>query len=264
MTERRMAVRRQRMKERKGASGFLKEHLALVASGALVLLSVVRVYYFAALNPDVALTVLSVTNRTQVLVSTLLNVIVTLAPFVVFSQPLREWLFGGYRTGATYWVKLRTGLLWAPVMPVIISTFSATLLGAFVIGGILTWFSRWRLRKSIQRDPDASPKPSRFVWDRQWLAMLALGSLLAVTISIPWQPLEKLKLASSDSPVIGYIIGEQAGKTLIVDKQRKPIWTKSDDVTGRELCVKEQSWMNSSVTTLVFKMQNRQIGVECS
>lgn len=263
MSERRTAVRRQRLKEPNGASGFLTEHLALVASAALVLLSVIRVYIFAALNPDVALTVLSVANRTQVLVSTLLNVIVTLTPFLVFFPPVRQWLFAGQKQGAPYPVKMRTALVWSLILPFVIATFSAMLVAGFGIAGTLAWFSRWRLRKRIQKDPDAAQKPSRFAGDRQWIAMLLLGSLLFTTISKPWQPLEKLKLSSSDTPVIGYIIGEQAGKTLIVDKQTKPIWTKSDDVTSRELCVKEQSWMSSSLTTLVFKMQNRQIGVEC-
>ncbi|MDI2034756.1 hypothetical protein PJL15_01878 [Paenarthrobacter nitroguajacolicus] len=53
------------LEELKGASRFLQVHLALVASAALVLLSVVRVYIFASFNTDVALTVLSVASRTQ-------------------------------------------------------------------------------------------------------------------------------------------------------------------------------------------------------
>ena len=263
MSERRTAVRRQRLKEGKGASGFLTEHLALVASAALVLLSVIRVYIFAAFNPDVALTVLSVANRTQVLASTLLNVIVTVTPFVVVFQPLRQWLFAGQRRNASYAAKLRTAIVWSSLLPLVVSTFSAAMLTGVGIAGIFALLSKWRARRRKERDPDAAEKPNRFAWDLQWIAMLLLGSMLFTVLSKPWQPLEKVKLASSDTPVIGYIIGEQAGKTLIVDKKTKPIWTKSDDVTSRELCVKEQSWMASSLATLMFEVQNRQIGVEC-
>ncbi|MDQ0867904.1 hypothetical protein QFZ70_000377 [Arthrobacter sp. V1I9] len=264
MNERRVAVRRQRLKDRGNAPGFVKEHLALIASASLVLLSVIRVYYFAALNPDVALTVLSVANRTQVLVSTLLNAIVTIAPFMLLIAPLRQWMLAGNQTGAPFKDQLRTGIVWVPLAPILLSTLSAALIAGYLLGGVLLWIAALRKRRKQEDKAVASKKASPYKGEGTWVLTTILGTTLMLTLITPWQPLEKITLENADKPLIGYVVGEQAGKTLILDKLRKPVWTDSEKVLGREMCAKEESWMNSSLATLGLKLLNRPQGVGCS
>lgn len=263
MSERRMAVRRQRLQQRTGAVGFFKEHFALAASASLVLLSVIRVYYFAGLSPDVALTVLSVANRTQVLVSTLLNGLVILAPLLIFLGPLRKWLLAGNETGASLSAKMRTGIVWLPLAPIVAASLSVSLLFGYTVGGLVAWLVVRRKRKKLASDPDAAGKKNNFV-DKEWLLATIVGVAMMAMLSIPWQPLEKITLQSADKPVVGYVIGEQSGKTLIIEKLRQPLWTNSDDVKGRELCAKKDSWMNMTLTAHVLNLANSPQGVDCS
>ncbi|MBT2555632.1 hypothetical protein [Arthrobacter sp. ISL-5] len=239
--------------ERTGISKLFGEHFALAASAALVLLSVVRVYYFSAFSPDVALTVLSVVNRTQVLVSTLLNFLAVFAPFLIFIRPYRKWFFAGYNPGASTSVRMIAAVACLPLAPLLASALSPVALASIGAGVLIVWAvsGEDRRRKELRRSV---------------LALIATVATILMLI-LPWQPLEKITLQSADNPVVGYVMGEQAGKTLIIDRFRQPLWIKSDEVNGRELCAKKDTWLGITLSTHISNLINRPPrpqGVDCS
>lgn len=238
---------------------FAIKHLALTASLVLIVLSVTRVYYFTSFNVPAALLVLSVSDRTTILVSTLLSFIVAVSPFVLFIDPLRKWLLQGNEPGASHAAKFRTGLVWLPIAPLVLSTLTVPLIVGYFLGAIVLFIVSRRNARRKMVNPDSRPLELQNSGTLQWIYASTLGVMIVFVLATPWQARESITLASSDAPLVGYVMGEQGGKFLILDDLRKSRWIEGDDIVERNMCRSSTNmWSGAPLSSLLH-----QGGVEC-
>lgn len=199
-------------------------------------------------------------NRTTVLTSTLLTVFALLAPIGLFSKPTRRWLVAGNDVGAPFWLKMRTALIWIPLAGALLGIVSPLLVLSVVAGSGIGRLVVWRRKKAKRQDaaePSQQEQASRRGGDHLlWILATSVGLLLSQTLSSPWVPLEKVDITAGSSTV-GYVIGEQAGRLLIVTREKEAIWVKDTDVSGRELCATSSGWLTSPIKDLVSTPKHR-------
>ncbi|THG33446.1 hypothetical protein [Naasia lichenicola] len=229
----------------------LVSNTALAISAGLVLLSVIRVYYFCNFDVQVALATLSVANRTQVLISTMFNFITTVVPFLFTMPAVRRWLWAGNSNDASPLLTLRTALIWVPLTPLVALSMSIPVAFGWFLGAASLFIVR-KVRKS-EKPPK---KPASVMLNPVWIMSTLAGFLILFTLYTPWQAREAITIAGE--PTVGYVIGEQAGQTLILDYDKKAMWVKTSDVGTRELCKPTTSWYSGTLASIT-----NPAGVDC-
>lgn len=245
---------------------FASQHLAIVASAMLVLLSVLRVYYFVRFDTATALSVLSVANRTQILVSTVLNVLIFVGPLLLIFDPTRKWMTAGFTPGGPFGAYLRIGVVWMPLFPVMILAISLPVVLGALLGMVCNWMLKKRRTKKQKRNDnehrddehEAFLGTVREHWGK--LALVAfVGTLIVFSLNRPWLPLESMTIANSSERIVGYVIGEQAGKVLVYEPGEPVHWVDDADVTNRENCAPQESVWTAPAYALIHKD-----GADCS
>lgn len=235
------------------------KHVALTVSLSLAVLVVLRALYFARFDLPVAFAVLTLTNQATLLIT-------TLALFLVVGLSV-VWVFdpGGYvnrvhEAGAPRAIVFGTTIAVTALLPLIYGSFMTPILVALVIIALIGVIvgKKWRARR---RKPRPKSKKNRGAW----AAGLAIGTVVAVLLGQPWMPSEQITTTSSGETVAGYVVGEQAGQLLLLDRSRKPVWIKVSDISSREVC--EIYWLPPDlrwIATPVFRAGGAPTPVECA
>lgn len=227
------------------------KHVALIASLAAVALAVLRVFFFSGLSIPVGLAVLSIADHASILASTLLLVAIAFIPaFMGLKQP-REWVLAGNADGASTFVKFRTALVWMPLSLFILGVapllvFPGILLGT-IAGHLLgRWFRR-------SKKKDLAEQRSRAVASRiVWAWATGTGLLLTLVLQQSWMPIERIQLSGSSPEFVGYVVGEQAQFTLLLDQKKRPTWRESADILQREICIPgSRNWTTMTAIELL-------------
>lgn len=206
-----------------------------------------RVFWFSALSVPVALSVLSVADRAAVLASTVINALTILTPLLLFYGPARNWLLAGNDPGAPFAIKLRTALIWVPLSGVLLGTLTPPyLLGLVAAVVVIVVFGVVRRRRMPKQVPEnvASQRTDWLLWG---LATLIAYFVIQV-ISPPWLPLEEVKVDHYRKPIVGYVVGESSGHTLVVSRLKFPIWVPTKAIEQRELCLTSTDWWARPLT----------------
>jgi len=234
-------------------------HLALIASAVLVAFSGLRVYFFAGFDISRALTILSVANQTNIAVSSLLFLVAAFCPSLLIWPRTRRWLFAGNATGARAWLQLRTALVWIPLVCIIASALTVALVAGVLVAYLLVKIALRRRTVRAQRGDGGGAVPGS-VAGFSWLYATFVGFSVLLAMLTPWQAKESVTIRSADKPIVGYIMGEQAGDLLIVGPKKSLRWVPVNEVASRDMCKDPDSpWYLSRLGALAIPAS----GVEC-
>lgn len=240
-------------------SRFVRENLAFCCSALLVLIAGLRVYAFTNFDVDRALAVLSVADYFKILFSSLISALSALIPYILFylvvNPDFRRWILGNSASSghAASW---RSGFLLGPILIFGImttTTFNAIISGiVIVLYWIVLLLVKIMSRRPAGRYRSSERKVVEGSWKQNALLAPALMSLLFAPVMLsPWAPLEGLEIIAFEKPIEAYVIGESGEHTLLVLRQKSPIWVKTSDVERRQICSKK-SWTNElAVISLV-------------
>ncbi|MDI9627497.1 MAG: hypothetical protein QM286_02955 [Acidobacteriota bacterium] len=226
------------------------KHVALTVSLSLAVLVVLRALYFARFDLPVAFVVLTLTNQATLLIT-------TLALFLVVGLPV-VWVFdpGGHvnrvhEAGTPRAIVLGTTIAVTALLPLIFGSFMTPIFVLIAVIGVIVG-KIWRARRRKPRHG-------------AWALGLAIGTSVVVLLGLPWMPSEQITTTSSGDTVVGYVVGEQAGQLLLLDRSRKPVWIKVSDTATREMC--EISTLPPDlrwITTPVNRLGSTSRLVECA
>ncbi|GAT74857.1 putative membrane protein [Microbacterium sp. HM58-2] len=235
------------------------KHVALAVSLSLAILVVLRALYFARFDLPVAFAVLTLTNQATLLITTLALFLVVGLSIVWVLDP------GGYvnrahEAGTPRAIVFGTTIAVTALLPLIYGSFMTPILAALAILGVITLtVVRIRRRRQSKRRPQ--PRKNRAAW----AAGLVSGAIVVTLLGQPWMPSEQITTTSSGEPVVGYIVGEQAGQLLLLDRGRQPVWIKVSSIASREVCEMnplppDLRW----ITTPVYRFGSTPTLVECA
>lgn len=213
------------------ASRFAVEHVALTVSFLVAVLVVLRALYFTSFDVPVALMVLALTNQATLLLSTLALVLIAAVSILWIADP------GGavarsHDADAPLKIVFWTTLTVTALIPLIFGAFVSPAFMAATFLVIFVWIGvKIRRVKRGTRPPSVKTR-NRLVW----FGGLTCGALLAYLLSQPWMPSERIEVSKMTEPVVGFLIGEQAGQMLVLDRHRTPVWIKTSSVEKREIC----------------------------
>lgn len=223
-----------------------KEHVGLAVSLSLAVVVVLRALYFAGFDVNVAFSVLALTNQATLLISTLALVLVAGVSLA--------WVFdpGGiinraHDAGAPRAIVFWTTIAVTTLLPLIYASFMSPLLIAATFVGLLL-IILFRLRAARHKKPRSAKAANRMAW----FAGLICGTVGVLLLSQPWMASEQLTIGSSADPVVGYVVGEQSGQLLLLDRNKTPVWVKSSDVQERAVCAisrvpDEYRWLTTPI-----------------
>lgn len=207
-------------------------HVTLTVSLALAVLVALRALYFARFNLSVAFSVLALTDQATLLITTL-AMAVTAGVSII-------WVFdpGGYVNrahlpGTPRGIVFGTTIAMTALLPLIYGSFMSPIVVAVVTVSLIVW-AVLKIRRSRRPDPSATSNSNK---NRlAWAAGLVCGTVLTFFLSQPWMPSEEITTFTSSKPIVGYVVGEQAGQLLVLDLGRQPVWIKVSDISRREVC----------------------------
>lgn len=232
------------------------QEVAILASAALVLLSVLRIYYFVSFDTAAALAVMSVANRTQILISTLLTILIILGPLSLVFPPTRRWMLAGNYPNAPFKAQLRTALVWVPFAPLIVSAMSLPILVGLFIGSVIAWTVAWKKKR---RGAHAGAGPSPSGSGHTWIVVTFTAIVLANSLYTPWLPREAVIIEKREEPIIGYVIGDQGDKMLVFERSEGVHWVDNEIILNRDICANTAMWWSGSIATLLHGN-----GVDCA
>lgn len=233
-------------------------HVALTVSLSLAVLVVLRALYFARFDLPVAFSVLALTNQATLLIT-------TLAMFLVAGLSV-VWVFdpGGHvnrvhEPGAPRAIVFGTTIAVTALLPVIYGSFMSPIFIALAMLSLIVLIVV-RILRARRREPSSNASRNRTAW----AAGLVSGVVLVVLFGQPWMPSEQLATSSGET-VAGYVVGEQAGQLLLLDRNRQPVWIKVSDISSREVCEINQlrpdlRW----ITTPVYRLGSKSKLAECA
>ncbi|MGE3812365.1 MAG: hypothetical protein AB7I24_12550 [Candidatus Nanopelagicales bacterium] len=229
----------------------LLANLAVALTFGTFALAALRVFWWVGFDIPVALAVLGVVDRVSVLTSTLLLVVIALAPVAILiavgSGALRPALTMKASNAGIAWASVAALSLLTPVALFMVP--AAGLLALLLaLGALWLWrflsrrVPKWReAREREQAAHSATPEAAE-AWNRrlridgQFFFAAAMVPMLASTLGQAWMPAESIQLEGSPKPVAAFVIGEQAGFTLLVDSRRHAEWVLTGTIQSRQLC----------------------------
>lgn len=230
------------------------ENVGLAVSLCLTVVVVLRALYFAGFDITVALSVLAFTNQATLLISTL--------ALVLIAGVSLAWIFdpGGiinraHDASAPWAIVFWTTIAVTALLPLVYaSSMSPLLIAATTIGLLIIIL--FRIRAARRKKPRSAKASNRLAW----FAGVVCGTVGVFLLSQPWMASEQLIIRSSAKPVVGYVVGEQAGQLFMLDRNKAPVWVKSSDVRERYVCTinpvpDELRWL----TTPINKMARAEI-----
>lgn len=216
------------------ARELVRQHVALTISAALVALSVMHIVVVAAFEPQTILALLSVADRTQVLIST-----VAIAAVTGGAAFLVGVLAGGLHQLRRI-VHLPFHQQFVAMLAILTLTFFAVLQLPYVILVVFPFLvvavliARGRQRRADA--PTTEAIRSDPIWARRMnlVLALALATALVGVLYLPWVPRENVGL-KNDTTLVAYVIGSQDSSTmLLIDHQ--VLWVPTDRIASREVC----------------------------
>lgn len=234
-------------------------HVALTVSLSLAVLAVLRALYFTRFDLPVAFAVLTLTNQATLLIT-------TLAIFLVVGLSV-VWVFdpGGHvnrahEPGAPRVIVFGTTIAVTALLPLIYGSFISPIFIALATLSLISLIVM-RFRRARRRKRPRKASKNRAAW----AVGLTFGVVLAILLGQPWMPSEQIATTSSGETVVGYVVGEQAGQVLLLDRDRQPVWIKVSEISSREVCEinllpPDFRW----ITTPVYRLGSTSKPVECA
>ena len=228
-------------------------NLALIVGLGTVLIAVIRVYAWSGYYVPVALAVLSVADRTTLLASTLLLVLIGLVPLglseLVFSERLS---ITELRKTNRPLGQVVGSLAVIYGLGIVIFGF-ATLSILLPLGGVLALLAIgwivvaivWRVRHGRGAGMKVLKAPLFGSVRGPWPTVVALStSVMIGVLGQPWMPLETISRIVNPEVIVGYVVGTQNDFTLVLDQSKSPVWIASSDIASRQLCSRDpyQMW----------------------
>jgi hypothetical protein len=224
-------------------------NISLLVGLATLLVAIVRVYAWSGFYVPVALSVLGVAERTTLLASTLLLVLLAFVPLM-----LAELAFSkNFSIRRLYEPRTSPGdAVWgyASVIGLFLVLIGFTPLSTLLtIGGLLAAFAVVWLTivfvVRVKQGRDAAKKiaGANFASDpklRAWPIFVALcGSALLGVVAQPWVPLESIVQVDAPTPITGYVVGAQGEFTLVVEEDKSARWIATSSIAERTLCARD-------------------------
>lgn len=224
-------------------------NVALIAAIGTVLVAVLRVYAWSGFYIPVALSVLSIADRTTLLASTLLIALISLTPLL-----LSELFFSQH-----FSLKKLVSPDTSPLDILRIYSVSAALLVALygfapifvalVIGGLgalalIIWTVVIVVNRIKHGRAAARTTANARLFDSKFsltpLVVLTCCGVMFGVGSQPWLPLESIGTTSGTESVVGYVIGESGPFTLVVDEHKTSNWLQTASLESRQVCLRTQ------------------------
>lgn len=220
-------------------------NFALLAAFGTVLVAVMRTYAWSGFSLPVGLAVLSVADRTTLLASTLLLVVVSLVPLMLSELTFSPHfsLRGLFDPDlSTRDAIARFGALGGLLF---IAYGLAPLYALVSIGSLLVLiFLGWLVVLIVARirggqESAASVARAKLFTNpaqsRSLLVLVSAGTIGAV-LGQSWLPLESIELTKPNRTVIGYLVGAQGEFTLVLNEAKEAEWVPTETVEDRTLC----------------------------
>lgn len=231
------------MNDNLSSSRAIRDHLPLVASLVLVVIAALRVFYFSGPDVATALAIISVIDYPAILLASLTTLLAPALPIALFFfPPVGNWMSAGYARNATSSERWRTAVVWSPLYilyswamtPSVMLALLFLFLYKFGASRKTSWSKNPRLSKL--------KKPGHFLWHS--LPAAAVMLIVVPLLFRPWSPLEAIEMDVKHESTIGYVVGEQSGKLLVIDREKMPSWIDADQVSTRSICAENIIWMN--------------------
>lgn len=228
------------------ATTLAREHLALTISTGLVVVSVLHIAVVAKFDPQTVRTLLTVADRTQILLSTVTIVFVTTsaAAVVVFWRPaIRLYVKAVDQSFPKQFLAVFAGSLLVyglarlPVMFWIAITCS----------GLYVFFAKRRAKKAgtLRDDGRIEVSAEAGSWSTLSIAIV-LSTLVVVYLGEPWVAEENIKLTKNEA-VTGFVMGSEGPFTvLMVDDEVR--WVRTSSIVEREVCDNgDDDWLSKRI-----------------
>jgi hypothetical protein len=219
------------------AAHLLREHPALAASAALIALALIHVVAVARFDLATAQALLSVSSRTHVLLATAASVLLIVIVAALINPISRTWLFRGFKSDASRTDEIVAGIAMTFGGAAAFARTSPLMVGVLIL---LAGFVGLHIRKA--RKEGRVDKHGRVMLKSRrtgaWLLYgqnLLLVFLLLLLFSSPWMPREQVTLTNEEA-LVGYVMGEQAGQTLILTRDRNVVWKRTPEIQNRRVC----------------------------
>lgn len=212
------------------------KHLALTASFAVIVLAVLRIFFFSGFSIPVGLTVLNIADRASVLASTLLLAVIAFLPIIVSVKPARKWLWAGNESGASVGTMIRTAMIWMPLSVLIFGVASVLVLAGLVLGSIVGYFLQRWMRKLDEKPEKVRKRTGAAMSTTAWVWATLSGIILIAVLQQSWMPIERIEVKGQTDEFVGYVVGDQAGFTLLLDRMKIPTWILTADILHRDVC----------------------------
>ena len=227
--------------------------MALLGAVLLVVIATLRVYFVAGFDLPTALAVLAIVDRTQLLTTSVLTALVFALP-VFFIQPVvRRWLLAGNTPGATFTAQLRTGLLFIPLVMIVLTTFTLPLLGGWLLGWLLYLVLRRYARRRAVRAGAEPPKKNAPLFDsnfNNWIIATLLGWMFLTVLIQPWLVREAVQLSDGEQ-VVGSVVGTQGEMTLVLLPRDGARWVATKEIESRSICRDRPEWYSLTALALI-------------
>ncbi|WP_411730940.1 hypothetical protein [Paeniglutamicibacter sp.] len=231
------------MTEHSNSSKAIRDHLPLAASLLLVVVAALRVFYFSGPDVATALAITSVIDYPAILLASLTTLLAPALPIALFFYPpLGNWMMAGTARNATSSERWRSAIVWTPLAILYSWAFTPGMLLA------LLFLFLYQIGDSRKAAWSRIPKLSKlkyvghFIW--HMLPAFAVFLVVFPLLFRPWTPLESIEMKAKQETTIGYVIGEQSGKMLVIDSEKIPVWIESDQISTRSICAEEPNWIS--------------------
>ena len=201
----------------------------------------------------VALAVLAVADRTTLLASTLLLVIVALVPYMINTLAFSSRLsFKGMKRSQTSAPAALATWGTLAVFGLVVIGFAPLSIVVAVGGALALILSVWLaifFAALFKRGKQAASRIARYSLNNDpdlvgggYLAFLSVCILIGV-LAQPWLALEELTVAGEEHASIGYVVGSQGDFTLLVGPDKSVLWISTPKIEGRSLCLSSETDM---------------------
>lgn len=225
----------------------LTEYAVLLSIG-LVALSVVHIWAFAGYNSATSLAILTVVDRTAILLATA----IVFVPLVLVQVIFQALLYP-----LNLWRRTTGSVLARSLLP-----FTLLLLGFVFFANVAAIFllfllptaayAAWARRRTGKGSGTAADDEKRTEGRlRSALLVGVVVPIAYVTLTLPWSPREELR--TEVTTYTGYVIGANEGRHLVVlSDQKEAVWVAVEDVTARRLCSSSIPWWLDDLSRLFF------------
>lgn len=242
---------------------FFNQHFAVICALFVVVFASIKVFCAAGFQTPIALSILAVADRTQLLSATVISALTIVVPYLIIIPQFNKWLFSRNEQNANFWQQIGTACLWVLTSLFVVFSMTLPILGSWLLALILLFILRVVAHRKGRHTGERKGEKlvAQFTGAQAWTFASISGLLLLSILGQPWIAREAVTLAGNQTEV-SRVVGAQGDMTLlIVEQGRQVLWVKTDEITKRELCAPEPTWSGSP---LVQFLAPGDYGADCA